>query len=68
MGDTGNLCKGDYVLATKYSDGDPLDHWAVGFYDGTTEHMRPRHHVIDGDGQRFRVNGFRRAPVFCGVS
>jgi len=24
---------GDYVLATKYRDGDPQDHWAVGFYD-----------------------------------
>jgi len=25
--------KGDYVLATKYSDGDPKDHFAVGFFD-----------------------------------
>lgn len=28
--------KGDYVLATKYSDGDPGDPWAVGFYGGMT--------------------------------
>lgn len=51
---------GDYVLATKYSDGDPQDHFAVGFYHGLTEHNPPRFHVIDGNGQQFRGNGFRR--------
>ena len=55
--------KGDYVLATKYNDGDPGDHWVVGFYDGLTDHQEPRHHVVDGNGQRFRHNGFRRCEV-----
>ncbi len=52
---------GDYVLATKYSDGDPQDHWAVGFYSHTTGngyHMR--HFVVDNHGVQFRANGFRR--------
>lgn len=53
---------GDYVMATKYSDGDPLDHWAVGFFAGlTSEHyFSPRYDVVDGDGKLFRGNGFRR--------
>ena len=25
------LVRGDYVLATKYADGDPRDHFCVGF-------------------------------------
>jgi len=49
---------GDYVLATKYSDGDPGDHWCVGFYDGLK--YGDRHFVIDNDGKQFRANGFRR--------
>ena len=28
------LNKGDYVLATKYSDGDSKDAFAVGFFNG----------------------------------
>lgn len=52
------LEKGDYVLATKYSDGDPQDHWCVGFYDGPT--WNDRHVVVDGEGMPFRANGFRR--------
>ena len=53
---------GDYVLATKYSDGDPQDHWVVGFFDGVTSpHYDPaRYNVVDSDGQQFRGNGFRR--------
>ena len=56
------LKSGDYVLATKYSDGDPGDHWAVGFFVG----MLPkaggdRFKVADEDGKLFRGNGFRRA-------
>lgn len=51
------LQKGDYVLVTKYSDGDPYDHWFVGFYSHTTG---DRHHVTDGQGQMPRQNGFRR--------
>lgn len=51
---------GDYVLATKYSDGDPGDHWCIGFYAGTTSHNPPRHDVVDREGRSFRGNGFRR--------
>jgi hypothetical protein len=50
--------KGDYVLATKYYDGDPLDHWCVGFYD---REENGRHYIVDNDGKQFRGNGFRRA-------
>jgi hypothetical protein len=49
---------GDYVLATKYDDGDPGDMWALGFYDGERD---GRHYVKDSAGQQIRGNGFRRA-------
>lgn len=49
--------KGDYVIATKYSDGDPYDHWFVGFYSHQTG---DRHHVVDNMGKMPRQNGFRR--------
>jgi hypothetical protein len=52
------LTPGDYVLATKYTDGDPQDQWCVGFYDRIEG---DRHYVVDADGQQFRANGFRRA-------
>ena len=48
---------GTYVLATKYSDGDPRDHWVIGFYDRLEG---GRHYVLDGDGKQMRGNGFRR--------
>ena len=48
---------GDYVLATKYSDGDPQDQWFVGFYDGERD---GRHYVKNSAGQQGRANGFRR--------
>ena len=51
---------GDYVLATKYSDGDPKDQWCVGFWAGLTNHNPPRHNVVDKNGQLFRSNGFQR--------
>jgi len=56
------LLAGDYVLATKYSDGDPQDQWSIGFFDS----MLPkaggnRYMVVGGDGNQFRGNGFRRA-------
>lgn len=51
--------KGDYVLATKWSDGDPRDHWAVGFFDRMLRD--DRFIVVDDKGQSFRANGFRRA-------
>lgn len=52
-----SMKRGDYVLATKYSDGDPGDHFVVGFYDGKE---RDRYHVVDAEWMRFRANGFRR--------
>ena len=55
-----DLNKGDYVLATKYSDGSPKDQWVVGFYDGTTGHNPVRHEVTDEYGCLMRGNGFRR--------
>ena len=51
------IIKGEYVLATKYSDGDPRDHWAVGFFDRTEG---DRHFIVGNDGQQLRANGFRR--------
>jgi len=54
----GELKKGDYVLATKWSDGDPRDHWCIGYYTHTDD--RGRYYVIDGNGKQFRGNGFRR--------
>lgn len=54
------LKTGDYVLATKYEDADPQDHWAVGFYDRVLPYKTgDRHLVVDGDGDQFRANGFR---------
>ena len=50
---------GDYVLATKYADGDPCDHFAVGFVSGYTHHGR--YLIVDNDGRNQRANGFRRA-------
>ena len=52
------LQNGDYVLATKYHDGDPCDHFAVGFYNGSFR--EDRHDVVDSVGNSFRGNGFRR--------
>lgn len=53
---------GDYVLATKYNDGDAQDHWCVGFYAGLTnpKYDPPRYDVVDNEGKNFRGNGFRR--------
>lgn len=61
---------GDYVLATKYKDGDSGDHWAIGFYSGLTGGPGrygedPRYDVIDGIGKSFRGNGFRRVEVIA---
>ena len=53
---------GAYVLATQYTDGDPGDHWAVGFYVGPGP--RPdRHQVVDGTGTPMRANGFARVAM-----
>ena len=54
---------GDYVLATKYADGDPCDHFCVGFVQSVTEDRNNdrRYNVVDDKGMSFRANGFRRA-------
>jgi hypothetical protein len=49
---------GDYVLATKWSDGDPGDPWAIGFYAGVE--FGDRHMVKDSTGKNIRPNGYRR--------
>ena len=52
---------GDYVLATKYSDGGPHDHWFVGFYKGKwNKGSSIRHDIVDNNGKMPRNNGFRR--------
>jgi hypothetical protein len=55
---TNNLKEGDYCLATKWSDGEAWDHWAVGFYGGCTPHGR--FIIVDEQGISFRAGGFRR--------
>jgi len=51
---------GDYVVATKYSDGDSKDHFCVGIFNGMTDHNPQRFDVVDTEGKSFRGNGFRR--------
>lgn len=55
---------GDYVLATKYEDGDAGDHWVVGFFGGEMERYRDNHgtryDILDEHGRSQRGNGFRR--------
>ena len=56
-----NLQKGDYVLATKWTDGDPQDPWAIGFYSGEiANNISTRHMGVDSEGKPFRPSGFRR--------
>lgn len=50
--------KGDYVLATKWYDGDPRDHWAIGYYD---RKEFDSHFIVDIKGDLIRPAGFRRA-------
>lgn len=49
---------GDYVLATKYRDGDPGDPWALGFYAGVA--FGDRHLVKDSNGDQIRAGGYQR--------
>jgi hypothetical protein len=52
---------GSYVLATKYNDGDPGDHYAVGYLNSPLDHFgQKRYIVVDNNGKPFRANGFRR--------
>lgn len=58
---TDSLEHGDYVLATKYEDGDPGDQFAVGFFAGMLAKVGgDRYLVVDDRGRQFRGNGFRR--------
>lgn len=51
----------DYVVATKYADGDPGDQFCVGYYKESYDHFgQARHIVVDAEGKSFRGNGFRR--------
>lgn len=51
--------KGDFVIATKYSDGDPNDHFAVGYFQDMNSNNR--FNIVDENGKLFRGNGFRKA-------
>jgi len=55
------LKKGDYVVATKYIDGDSKDHFVVGFFKDMTWHNR--YNIIDDTGVLYRGNGFRKAKL-----
>ncbi len=56
-----DLVKDDYVLATKWSDGDPQDQWCVGFFVGMLPKVNgDRYEVARANGALFRGNGFRR--------
>lgn len=58
------LPDGAYCLATKYHDGDPGDHYCVGFYAGYHNHFgQIRHFVVDHEKKHFRANGFRRVEL-----
>lgn len=58
------VSNGDYVLATKYGDGDPGDPWAVGYYLGSLDHYgQTRHMVGDINGKTFKPNGYRRVGL-----
>ncbi len=48
---------GDYVLATKYTDGDPCDPFCVGVFRAM---LGDRYLVEDSNGDLFRASGFRR--------
>ena len=50
------LNKGDYVLATKYRDGDPADHFCIGYHDRTFDHFGHDFHlVVDADGESIQI-------------
>ncbi len=56
-----SLAEGEYVFATKYRDGDPMDGYAIGFFAGyLPKGSGFRYMVVDSEGRQFRGNGFRR--------
>ena len=44
--------KGDYVLATKFEDGDVCDPWYVGFYKEYNEELKL--HIVEGSERGYR--------------
>lgn len=52
------LYKGDYVVATKYNDGDPMDPHCVGFFDEMTPWGKFR--VVDSKGTQYYFGGFKK--------
>jgi len=58
--------EGSYVLATKYKDGDPCDHFFVGWVTGMTWHGRYLCADAPAGGENQRGNGFRRAEPITG--
>jgi len=59
---TNKIIPGDYVLATKFDDGDPCDRFAVGFF---REMLSDNYLVEDKNGQLFSRNGFSRCEKIC---
>ena len=52
------IADGEYVLATKYSDGDPGDEWAVGFLKARMNcYARVRYDVQTRKASRSGVTG-----------
>lgn len=50
---------GDYVLATKYSDGDPADNWAVGYVNEIKNRGNDRGYFVgNNETHSFRVGGY----------
>lgn len=62
------IAVGDYVLATKYNDGDPKDGWAVGWVGSITNHFDSiRYIIVDANKTVIgRANGFKRAKRISG--
>jgi hypothetical protein len=48
---------GDYVLATKWQDGNSKDHWHVGYF---SKEDQGRYFVNDSNGKCVRPSGFRK--------
>jgi hypothetical protein len=58
------VTKGDYVIATKFCDGDPDDQWCVGFYDHSEDiGVTTRYFVVDSKDKQTRANGYRKIKV-----
>lgn len=57
-----NIKVGDYVLASRWSDGKLGEPWAVGFIEEIVEaHGKPRYYVGYGNGELISMAPYRRA-------